>query len=164
MRKWLILCAIPLLLCGCTRGEKMDPVLFCGAFNRRVPPQMRLHEQDALLRGEGEMLLWTDGVLLRLLTNADSAVHTAVVTAPASAQSVLLEAVKTAFTVLAEPLGEDAPASLEDAIRSAGTDVQMIRTRRFVYLIYGLPEALTVMQINSLYSPALPEQPTLRRS
>ena len=85
-------------------------------------------------------------------------------TAPVSKQDVLLQTAQTAFSVLAEPLGERTPAALADAIRSAGTDVQTICTRRFVYLIYGLPEALTVVQINSLYSPPLPEQPTLRLS
>ena len=164
MRKRIaLLAALLLALCGCTRGETMDPVLFCDTFNRRVPAELRLHEQDALFREEGEMLFLSEGVLVRLLTNEDSIVHTAVVTAQTSEQDRLLQTAQTAFAVLAQPLGEQAPEGLEDAVRSAGADVQTIRTNRFTYLIYALPEAVSVMQINSLYSP-LPPQPTLRRS
>ncbi len=161
MRKWWMLLCIPLLLCGCERGEQVDPVLFCAQFNRRAA-HLHVREEDALYRGDGEMMLWADGICMRLLTNEDSAVHTVVITSPVTRRDDLLEAAETAFGVLSSPLGEQLPADLPQAIRNAGTNVQTIRTQRFVYLVFALPECVSVMQINSSYSP-LPERPTLRR-
>lgn len=155
-------CLLCVCICACQRDTKIDPVLFCADFNRRSE-SIRLSETDAILRSSGEaceVVLFCEPGLIRLQTNETGSIHTAVVTGERSDALCML--VNDTFAVLAAPLSEDVPRTLEKMIRSAQPSVQTEQTKRFQYSVYASDSVVTVVQINLLLS-SLPAQPTLRR-
>ena len=160
MRKLvLLLLAVPLLLCGCERETLTDPVLFCDGYNRIAAQPIR--ESDAYLRSEHEMLLFTGGTVVRLLTNADGAIHTAVVTGTASQETAAVAG--NAFAVLAQPFSENVPDAVVAQCSEQALSVRTEQTKRFFYAVYRDGDTVTAVQKNLLLS-SIPVQPSLRRS
>ncbi len=160
MRKLvLLLLAVPMLLCGCERETLTDPVLFCDGYNRIATQPIR--ESDAYLRSENELLLFTGGTVVRLLTNADGAIHTAVVTGTASRETAAVA--ENAFAVLAQPLSENVPDAVVAQCREQALSVRSEQTKRFFYAVYRDGDTVTAVQKNLLLS-SIPVQPSLRRS
>lgn len=147
-----------LCLAGCQREAVIDPVLFCRDFNARSG-EAQLREQDAYLRGEGEVVLFADAGLVRLQTDENGAVHTAVVTGNRS--DALYRFAADAFSVLAKPLSEDVPQAFRDALVREDRSVQSVETKRFQYYIYASDGIVTAVQSNRL-SVSLPVLPSLR--
>ena len=148
------------LLCGCDRGSRTDVVLFCDAFNRTAPT-MRIAEQDVCRRSDTELLVTVNDVLLRLITDDTSAILSVTATAEAGNTAQLREAAETAFSVMAEPFGEQVPQMPDDLLQSAEPTVQQIETKQFYYLIYADREGVTLQQRSCSFP--LPSQRLLRR-
>ncbi len=159
MRKWMLLLALPLCLCGCERGTLMDPVLFCEAYNR-VAAQP-IVESDAYLRAENEVMLFSEETVVRLKMNVDGAIHTAVVTGAPTSETT--DVAENAFAVLAQPFSETAPLSLIEQSKECDPSVQTAETKRFFYAVYRDADSVTFVQINRLLS-SIPVLPSLRPS
>lgn len=158
MRKWIwVLCLLPLALCACEREPLTDPVLFCAAYNRISAQPIR--ESDAYLRSENEFLLYAGDTLVRLRTNEDGAIHTAVVTGKPSQETAAVA--ENAFTVLAGALGDDVPQDVIAQCAEPALSVRTAETKRFTYAVYRDRETVTIVQTNRLLS-SLPVQPSLR--
>ena len=156
----LVVTAVFFCLClaSCQREVSMDPVLFCAGFNARSQT-LQLHEADAYLRGEGEVVLFCEAGLVRLQTDDNGAVHTAVVTGKRS--DALSAFTIDAFAVLADPLDEEVPQQLHALLQSADRSVRSVETKRFWYFVYAADGVITAVQMNRL-SVSLPVQPSLR--
>lgn len=160
MRKWvLVICILPLLLCGCEREPLTDPVLFCKLYNRASPQPIR--ETDVYLRSRNEFLLFSGQTLIRLRTNEDGAVDTAVVTGKASRETA--EVVRNTFAVLAQPFADEVPPDVLAQCAQPALSVQSAQTKRFVYAVYRDGETVTAVQVNRLLT-SLPDPPSLRPS
>lgn len=161
MRKRLlsVLIALPLLLCACERETLTDPVLFCESYNRIAPQP--ISETDAYLRSENEFLLFTGETLIRLKTNEDGAIHTAVVTGKGSDETASVA--QYAFTALAQPFSEAVPQSVTAQCTQQSLSVWTAETKRFYYAVYRDEESVTIVQTNRQLS-SIPVLPSLRPS
>ena len=158
MRKRILyLLAIPFLLWGCERETLTDPVLFCEAYNRAAAHPIR--EADAYLRTENEFLFFTEGTAVRLVTNEDGAIHTAVVTGSISETTASVAG--NAFAVLAKPFTETVPQTVLAQCGEQALCVQTQETKRFFYAVFREGDTVTAVQKNLLLS-SIPVQPSLR--
>ena len=105
--------------------------------------------------------LFTGGTVVRLLTNADGAIHTAVVTGTASQETAAVAG--NAFAVLAQPFSERVPQSVSALCASPEPTVQTAQTKRFYYAVFRDGETVTAVQTNRLLS-SIPVLPSLRSS
>lgn len=161
MRKIAVWLLLPIVvLSGCVRSEKTDVVLFCKEFNARSA-QTEIAESDAMRRSENEILLTAGEVLIRLRTEEDGAVSTAILTADAKHRQALAGAARTAFSVLADPLGDSVPETFLSAVEQGNPQIVQADTPYFRYLLYGNEEAITVQQI-ALLQVSLSAPPSLR--
>ena len=157
-KRWsALLLAGLLFLCGCERTPKTDVVLFCADFDAKLPT-LQITEENVLFRENGEALLYTGNILLRLQTTPDNAVHTLVLTAQRAQIETLRKAAQCAFTCLAEPFSEQAPADFLSQIAVGKSTVLKEETLHFLYLLYRSPDSVTVLQWNRQLSeiPSLP--------
>lgn len=161
MRKWIIclICPVLLLLTSCDKGQQMDVVLFCKAFNRSSTT-LQIREENVLKRSEQELIVPLDKVLMRLQTNEENAIHSVVLTASEKDIEQFCSVSQTAFSVLAEPFEETVPDKVLKAISSPTETVETFETAWFRYLVYKAEGTVTVEQINLLLF-SLPVQPTL---
>lgn len=160
MRRIMLVLLPLVLLCGCVRSEKTDLVLFCKEFNDRAE-NIKISEHDAMRRNESEILLTAGNVLIRLQTEEDGAISTAVLTASGSDAHTLRSVAETAFTVLAQPLAESVPETILNAIEQKNEQIVQADTPYFRYLLYGTRDAITVQQI-ALLQVSLSDPPSLR--
>lgn len=158
-KKVLLLLLLPLLLCGCEREPLSDPVLFCEGYNRVASQPIR--ESDAFLRSDHEFLLYAGDTLIRLITNEDGAIQTAVVTGKASEETSSVA--WNAFTVLAQLFSDPVSQTVATQCTERTLSVWTEETKRFYYTVYRDGETVTAVQTNLLLS-SIPVLPALRPS
>lgn len=160
MRKGILLVLVmTFCLCGCEREALTDPVLFCESYNRIASTPIK--ETDTFLRGDSEFLLYAGETLVRLKTNEDGAIHTAIVTGKVSPETASVA--RNTFTVLAQPMNDAVPQTVTEQCAQQDVSVQTAESKRFGYAVYRDGETVTAVQVNLLLS-SLPVQPSLRLS